>query len=413
MSSGEMSSINFCVRRGADSRAVRTAQSGHGDRGRYTPLLLIFLLIPALCGFASATEEMYAPLWDVGANGAVSSVAISQDGTAIVAGAGSTVYLLDRDGDMLWRTTVGSRVNGVGISPEGSHVGVAADKLYLFDITGDLLWTEKTTFVYRSVDLSSDLSSDLPSRAMYIATGCDNGAIYIFNPDKERFWDYDMGTRSYDIAISRNGLVIAAGCDDQGVYYLNSREGESWSYGTGKRVKGIALTPDGRFVAAGSDDRCVYLSTGAGEHLWKYPTEDPVLSTALTEEAREVFATSGRSVLVLDRSGAEIQTIPFNDRVESIAVTPDGSFLVIGGGDQSIHLFTRDKSLLAGRSRETPADETAPRESATTPAAGNASAVAEVTLPPPAEETSIFSKMLGWLENIFSLLFRPQEDFIA
>ncbi|NLA30277.1 MAG: hypothetical protein GX880_00460, partial [Methanomicrobiales archaeon] len=122
---------------------------------------------------------------------------------------------------------------------------------------------------------------------------------------------------------------------------------------------------------------------------------------------------SGRSVLVLDRSGAEIQTIPFNDRVESIAVTPDGSFLVIGGGDQSIYLFTRDKSLLAGESRETPADEAAPRESATTPAAGNASAVAEVTLPPPAEETSIFSKMLRWLENIFSLLFRPQEDFIA
>ncbi|NLM30074.1 MAG: WD40 repeat domain-containing protein [Methanomicrobiales archaeon] len=413
MSSGEMSSIHFCARRGTDSQMGRAAQSGHGDRGRSLSLLLFFFLIPALCGSASAIEGMYVPLWNMGANDAVASVAISQDGTAIVAGAGSTVHLMDRDGDILWRTTVGSRVNGVGISPEGSHIGVAADKLYLFDSTGDLLWTEKTTFVYRSVDISSDLSSDLPSRAMYIATGCDNGAIYIFNPDKEELWDYDMGTRSYDIAISRNGLIIVAGCDDQGVYYLNSREGESWSYGTGKRVKGIALTPDGRFVAAGSDDRCIYLSTGAGEHLWKYPTGDPVPSTALTEEAREVFAASGRSVLVLDSSGAEIQTIPFNDRVESIAVTPDGSFLVIGGGDQSIHLFTRDKSLLASESRSAPADETAPRESVTTPAAGSASAVAEVTPPPPAEETSIFSKVLGWLENIFSLLFRPQEDFIA
>jgi len=126
---------------------------------------------------------------------------------------------------------------------------------------------------------------------------------------KKTLWDYDMGTDSYGIAISENGRVIAAGCDDQGVYYLNSRQGESWSYGTGKCVKGIALTPDGRFVAAGSFDRCVYLSTGEGEHLWKYPTGDAVVSTALTNEAREVFAASGRSVLVLDRSGAEIQTI--------------------------------------------------------------------------------------------------------
>ena len=418
MSSGEMSSTNSSAGRGADSGVARAGQPGCRNRGpavgRSLPLFLFCCLILALCGFASATEGTYAPLWDVGANGAVSSVAVSQDGTAVVAGAGSTVYLLDQKGDVLWKTTVGSRVNGVGISPEGSHIGVAADKLYLFDKDGNLLWTEKTTFVYHSVDLSS--------KATYVAAGCDNGAVYIFDRNKKTLWDYDMGTDSYGIAISENGRVIAAGCDDQGVYYLNSRQGESWSYGTGKCVKGIALTPDGRFVAAGSFDRCVYLSTGEGEHLWKYPTGDAIISTALTNEAREVFAASGRSVLVLDRSGAEIQKITLKGRAESIAATPDGSFLVIGGGDgdRSIHLFTRDAALLSSGSQEVPVNETEPVESPTgnvtslpVPTTDNARAVAEVTPLPPDEEVSIASQMLGWLENIFSLLFKPQEDFLA
>lgn len=413
MSSGEMPSTNSSAGGGADLGVARAKQPGSAVC-RSLPLLLFCCLILAMCGFASAAEGTYAPLWDVGANGAVSSVAVSQDGTAVVAGAGSTVYLLDQQGDVLWKTTVGSRVNGVGISPEGSHIGVAADKLYLFDKDGNLLWTEKTTFVYHSVDLSS--------KAAYVAAGCDNGAVYIFDRNKKTLWDYDMGTDSYSIAISENGRVVAAGCDDQGVYYLNSRQGESWSYGTGKCVKGIALTPDGRFVAAGSLDRCVYLSTGEGEHLWKYPTGDAVVSTALTNEAREVFAASGRSVLVLDRSGAEIQTITLNGRAESIAVTPDGSFLVVGGGDgdRSIHLFTRDAALLSSGSQEVTINETEPWESPTgnvtslpAPTTDNASAVAEVTLLPPDEEVSIASQMLGWLENIFSLLFKPQEDFLA
>ncbi|MCK9316951.1 WD40 repeat domain-containing protein [Methanoculleus sp.] len=347
----------------------------------------------------------------MGANDAVSSVAISQDGSTIVAGAGSVVSLLDQQGTTLWKAAAGSSVNGVGISPEGSYVGVAADKLYLFDRDGNLLWTEKTTFIYRDVALSSD--------GEYIAATCDNGAIFIFDRNQEQLWDYDMGTDSYGIAISENGRKIAIGCDNGGVYYLNSREGESWSYGTGKRVEGIALTPDAWFVAAGSLDRCVYLSTGEGEHLWKYPTGDAVRSTALTNEASEIFAASGRTVFVLDRAGIELQQIALDGRVESVAVTPDGSFLTIGGGDDDrfIRLFTNDATFIEnGNSTETAVNETDPLDGVsgdvTAPpysADDRMGAAAE----PDTQDNSIPSLVLGWVENVLALLFKPQEGFLA
>jgi len=420
MSSGEVTSSNSTIRGRANSGIVQTAYSCRGIRiyradRIITSLLLFCFLIAALCGTVSAGKGEYTPLWELGANDAVSSVAVAQDGSAIVAGAGSTVYLLDREGHVLWRNAAGSRVQGVGISPEGSHIGVAADKLYLFDREGNLLWAEKTTFIYRSVALSSN--------GMYVAAGCDNGAVFIFDRNKKQLWDYDMGTDSYGIAISENGRRIAIGCDNQGVYLLNSREGESWSYGTGKLVKGIALTLDGRFVAAGSYDRCVYLSTGEGEHLWKYPTENAVFSTALTNEANRVFAASGRTVFVLDRTGAEVQKIGLNGRAESVAVTSDGSFLVVGGGegDRSIRLFTNDPALIESQEpMEAGLDEVEPLNQIGSDATvhplspdDSTDTAVETDARARAEEVPITTRVLGWVENIISLLFEPQEGFLA
>lgn len=389
----------------SDSRSCRS-----GIERFPVPLLLCCILAAALCGPVSAGEGKYAPLWEKGADDAVSSVAIARDGSAVVAGSGLTISLLDGEGNLLWKTTAGSYVNDVSISPEGSYIGVAADKIYLFDSDGNLIWTERTGYIYRSVALSSN--------GTYIAVSCDNGAIFTFNQDKEMLWDYDMGTDGYGIAISDNGRRIALGCDNQGVYLLNSGDGESWSYGTGKRVKGIAITPDGRFVAAGSLDRCVYLSTGEGEHLWKYPTEEAVLSTALTDEAREVLAASGKTIHILDRQGAEIQKITPGGRVESIAVTSDGRFLVSGSGDgdRSIRLFTNDAALIEHMgSTELTVNETEPSEKnvtvSTTSADGNPDTAAKANAP--AGGISITSQVRGWLENIFSLLFEPREDFFA
>ncbi|KLK87326.1 hypothetical protein SZ63_12140 [Methanoculleus sediminis] len=406
MSSGEVTSSSSTFRARAYSRI---ANSG---RVR-TVLLLCCCLIAALCGVVSADEGEYVPVWGLGANGPVSSVAVTHDGSTIVASADSVVYVLDQQGNVLWKASVGGRVNSVGISPEGSRIGVAADKLYLYDGEGGLLWTEKTTFVYRSVDLSSN--------GMYVAAGCDNGAVYIFDRNKKQLWDYDMGTDSYDLAISENGRRIAIGCDNQGVYLLNSREGESWSYGTGKLVRGIDLTPDGRFVAAGSVDRCLYLSTGEGEHLWKYPVGDAVVSTALTNEADRIFAASGKTIHVLDRTGAEVQKIALKGRAESVAVTPEGSFLVVGGGegDRSIRLFTNDPDLIeTWNPPEAAINETEPSANVTVgvtvpPEPGNTSTGMAGVSADAREEVPITSRVYGWVENIISLLFEPQENFLA
>lgn len=415
MSSGEVTSSSSTVRVRTGLGVMLFGREIRGDQADriIPPLLLFCFLTAAACGVVSAEEGEYVPVWSLGAHGPVSSVAVTHDGSTIVAAADTSVYLLDQQGNVLWRRPVGSYVNDVAISPEGSRIGVAADKLYLYTREGDLLWTVKTGYIYRSVDLSAN--------GAYVATGCDNGAVFIFDRNKKQLWDYDMGTDSYDLAISENGRRIAIGCDNQGVYLLNSRQGESWSYGTGKLVKGIDLTPDGRFVAAGSVDRCLYLSTGEGEHLWKYPMDYAVSATALTNEANRIFAASGKTVHVLDRTGAVVQKIGLAGFAESVAVTPDGSFLVVGGGDgdRSIRLFTNDPDRVeAWNPPEAALDETELPENAAVdltapPVSENSSTEMEAEASAGAQDLPITARLFGWVENIISLLFKPQEDFLA
>ena len=103
-------------------------------------------------------------------------------------------------------------------------------------------------------------------------------------------------------------------------------------------------------------------------------------------------------------------------------MTPDGSFLAAGGGDsdQSIHLFTRDAALIERMNSTEPAANgtglpDSPASSVTVPAtpANSSADTAKVSALAGDGDVSIASQVLGWVENIFSLLFKPQEDFLA
>jgi len=100
-------------------------------------------------------------------------------------------------------------------------------------------------------------------------------------------------------------------------------------------------------------------------------------------------------------------------------VTPDGEFLVVGGGDgdRSIHLFTDNAALIESRDpTEAVIDDTKPPNSTTSdalPSAPDDSADPAVEVNARAEEVPITSQVLGWVENIISLLFEPQKDFLA
>jgi len=73
----------------------------------------------------------------------MSNVALSADGSHVAAAVEDHyVYLLDRDGKLLWKHQPGDLIQGVAVNADGSNVaaGSAASCVYLMDRDGKLLW---------------------------------------------------------------------------------------------------------------------------------------------------------------------------------------------------------------------------------------------------------------------------------
>ncbi len=373
-------------------------------RGLLLAVLIIGVLL--LCSIASAEEAEYGRLWTRELTGPVSGMGLSLDGSTIAVGAGSTLYLYDKNGHELWSRPVGGHIQGVGLSPEGSYVGVAADKLYLFDREGNLAWTEKTNnFPYHDVAISSNASN--------VAGACDDGSIYVFNKEHKTLWNASVGSDCYGIAISNDGKFIAAGCGDQGVYLLLNGEGELWSYGTGKKVGSIGMSPTGGYVAAGSHDRCVYLSTRGGDHLWKYPTDSPIRGVAVASNQGGIVAGSGETLYLLNTEGALVWQQRLGCDIEDVEISADGSVIVVGtgtGGD-SICLFTDDRALLGQDTSDVP-EENGTGNRTEPEGAINVSLTSEAGGVNASASASDDGGMLAWLDSLFSILFnRPRGDF--
>lgn len=89
------------------------------------------------------------------------SVAISADGSYIIAGndKNDKVYLLDRDGKLLWCYVTG-HVEGVSISSDGRYITVgSSNKIYLLNHEGKLLWCYETESSTNDISVSADGNS--------------------------------------------------------------------------------------------------------------------------------------------------------------------------------------------------------------------------------------------------------------
>ena len=92
--------------------------------------------------------------------GAKHHVSITWDGSLVVAGNRyeSKLYLLDRDGDILWEHDTGSTLRGVSICQNGDYIaaGNSEGDLLILDSNGSVLWSNSLPVAVNDLALSAD-----------------------------------------------------------------------------------------------------------------------------------------------------------------------------------------------------------------------------------------------------------------
>ena len=331
-------------------------------------VLLFCLLVPAV--------QAVDPLWTVPASSGVelSTVAISDDGSTIIAGGGQlmalgpdgtklwtgwsgtlidlsrdgrylvtsqgqTVRLFNRQGTMLWDQPLGAAVNGLSISPDGQIVAAGGGTyVQSWYNSGSGLGRNETEAV-RDIRLS-------PVKDQVIVT--TSKALRSFNLSYVPNW-YDDTISPGTVALSGDGTGIVIPNGNHVRKYHGSGTllwDRSFSGGT---IISLAYASDGSTIVAGRDDGTVLALDGDGNLLFTAKAGAWATSVAVSDDGSTIATGSiDNTIRIFDRRGTLLGAFTAAGPVKSrsVAVSGDGS-LIVAVDLSTVYAFSRPGSAPA------------------------------------------------------------------
>jgi WD40 repeat protein len=281
-------------------------------------------------------ERQKAPLWSYRTGAEINDVAISSDGSLIVAGSGDKkIYSLDQDGRLLWSYEAEETITSVAISSDAEWIGAGSNngKIFIFNREGRLIWQHPTGTSIRNIAISKD-------EFIYVFYG---GIVQKFNLQSGFTSNkYVFNSEIQHVAITENGESIAISTSDNNIHVLSQFLALFWSYQMGDLVGGLAVSHNGKCIAAGSCDNRIYLFDEKGSIQWKYPTGGWGLNVAITSDCSCIAAgSSDNSVYIINREGKLLKNFACQDLPKAVIQSQDGEIIGIGSCDNNIYCLNR------------------------------------------------------------------------
>ena len=293
----------------------------------------------------------------LGHSGSVNSVAISPDGQILVSGSDDkTITIWDLSTGQELRTLTGhsESVNSVAISPDGQTLlsGSRDNTIKIWRLsTGEELRTltvhsDSVNFVAISPD-----GQILVSSSHTVVSDIYDNTIKIWQLSTGRelrtltcCWDSNPID---SVAISPDGQTLVSGSDREiMIWDLSSGQKLRTLTGHSGWVGSVAISPDGQILASGDtvmgsmgcsfDTTIKIWQLSTGEELRTLTVVDWwVNSLAISPDGQTLVIGGDYTITIWDLStGQELGTLTgHSESVNSVAISPDGQTLVSGGDD--------------------------------------------------------------------------------
>ncbi len=334
----------------------RTSSGWRLDRRR------LFQAAAAVAGGAAASGQAQAQTCVTGSRAHTSNIAglaIIRSDRAIVSGSyDKTIKTWSwPDGGLTKTLQVSDMVRGLAVTPDGKiliAIITAKSELQMFSLPD--LTLLKSLPGHTSTPAGIAISGDGRSLA---STGMDNATRVWSLPGGnllKTFQETGTGWKER-LAISPDGTIVATG----GVF---STAISLWSVeqgkllktltGSGSRVDSLAMHPNGRTLASCGGDGVVRLwSLPEGEQSGEVTTEVFVgRGIQFTPDGRFIVLRSISAPAILrfpELTSFKTSSVPSVSIIESMALSPDLEFLVVGTSDGLIRTYTMPDLRLIDR----------------------------------------------------------------
>ena len=304
----------------------------------HTRLLLILVLSCILIPAGQAVD----PLWTVPSSPGVelSEIAISHDGSTIVAGGGQLIAL-SQDGKKLWAGWSGTTLD---LSQDGRYIVTSQGQIVrLFTRQGIMLWDQSLGDGVAGVSISPD--------ATIIAAGGGNRVQSWYNSGS------GLGTNVtetvHDIRLSpvKDQVIVTTA---RALRSFNNSIVPNW-YDDTIRPGLVEISGDGTGIVITNGNH-VRMYHGSGTRLWdrSFPG-GTIISLAYSYDGSTIVAgRDDTTFLILDRDGKLLFTGHAGAWVTSVGVSDDGSTIATGSIDNQVRVFNRQGTLLGAYQTESP-----------------------------------------------------------
>ena len=221
-------------------------------------------------------------------------------------------------------------------------------KLYLFTLEGDLIWTHDLTWEGWNADLSSD-----GKYAAFVTSGCSKKPkcpfgvletatgkpLWIKQSKKITVTEHpQLDTK--EIQISNDNKYLAIGGIDGTLILFELETGKIvWTQFIYGQIRGILFDKNDEFIYAGAGDRNAYkLKVEDGSIIWKADIGSwPYVGAFKLSNDESLLASGGKygDVAIIQTKDGKVHWYEdMNDIVSWLDFSPDGKYLVAGGGGQ-------------------------------------------------------------------------------
>ena len=262
----------------------------------------------------------------------MTSVAISEDGSMIVAG-GDQLIGISGEGKKLWAGWDGELVE---INRDGKYILTSQGTFVrLFDANGASLWDQSFQNSVTDISITPD--------GLMIAAGSGTDA---------RSW-YNSGAGLGSNTTSRiKHLIISPAKDQIVVTTGNSLRSFNLSYvpfWTDDEVSPdlVEMSADGTHLVTASGN-WLWSHHGSGNRIWeKHIQGGSILSLAFSRDGSSiVVGQDDNTITVLDSNSNVLWTAKAGNWVTSVGVSDNGSVIVAGSMDKNLYVFDRKGTLL-------------------------------------------------------------------